>query len=308
MTASVLFSISTMFGIWGIFSYLDYRLNKQKWKGKTKVDFEHTQNRKSFIVIWGERFDQTDYGKKLELRLRRVNIILTPSEFCSMLFVGGLGLTLVFNMLLKFNLSMSFIFAIIAIVAITQLIFLIRRNKYQEKLNNQLSEVCVTLANATRSGMTLSQGFQLVARELSEPSRSEFKQLSNELSLGLDFEDALLKFQKKIKGREYKLFIVTLLTQKKAGGNLHETLEEMAKVLDERKFLEQEIKTLTSEQKFISYIIPSIPIVLILAINMMMEEFTKVLFTIPGIIILIIFAIGTVFSFILVQKVTKIRV
>ncbi|SES21599.1 tight adherence protein B [Gracilibacillus ureilyticus] len=308
MTASVLFSISTMFGIWGVFSYLDYRLNKQKWKGKTRTDFEHTQNRKSFIVIWGERFDQTDYGKKLELRLRRVNIILTPSEFCSMLFVGGLGLTLIFNMLLKFNLSMSFIFAVIAIAAITQLIFLIRRNKYQEKLNNQLSEVCVTLANATRSGMTLSQGFQLVARELSEPSRSEFKQLSNELSLGQNFEDALLKFQQKIKGRDYKLFIVSLLTQKKAGGNLHETLEEMAKVLDERKFLEQEIKTLTSEQKFISYVIPSIPIILIFAINMMMEEFTKVLFTIPGIIILAMFAIGILLSFILVQKVTKIRV
>lgn len=164
------------------------------------------------------------------------------------------------------------------------------------------------MSNGTKSGMTIAQGFQLVARELSEPSRGEFQRLSNELALGVDFEEALLKFQKRIKGREYKLFIVTLLTQKKVGGNLNETLEEMAQVLDERKFLEQEIKTLTSEQRFISYVIPSIPIVLVLLINMVMEEFTDVLYSGPGLILIILFGIGTVLSFILVRKVTDIRV
>lgn len=297
-----------MLAIFGIYSYLDYRMEKRQWKGKTKQSFEEMTARNSFISRIGEKFDQTEFGRKLGSRLRKVNLFLTPTEFCSMLFVGGLGITLVLNMLFKFKLSISLIMAIIAVFVISQFIFIIRKNKYHERLNSQLSEVCATLSNGTKSGMTIAQGFQLVARELSEPSRGEFQRLSNELALGVDFEEALLKFQKRIKGREYKLFIVTLLTQKKAGGNLNETLEEMAQVLDERKFLEQEIKTLTSEQRFISYVIPSIPIVLVLLINMVMEEFTDVLYSGPGLILIILFGIGTVLSFILVRKVTDIRV
>ena len=283
-------------------------MEKGQWKGNARTTFEATNRRKSFIVIWGERFDQTDYGKKINEKLHRVNLFLTPSEFCSMLSVGVIGLVLICQIILKLSLIISIVFSIVAILTIAQLIFIVRRNKYQEKLNNQLSEVCTTLANGTRSGMTIIQGFHLIARESNEPSRSEFQRLSNELSLGVDFEEALLNFQKRIKGKEYKLFIVTLLTQKKAGGNLHETLEEMAKVLDERKFLDQEIKSLTSEQRFISYIIPAIPIVLIVLINIMMEDFTKALFTVPGIILLVVFGIGTILSFVLVRKVTNIRV
>lgn len=297
-----------MFGIWGIFNYLDYRMEKRNWKGKARKVFEQDIIRKSFIILLGERFDHSAYGKKLEAKLRKVSIVLTPSEFCSMILVGGLIVTLVLNLLFKFSILISSVISIIVMVVIIQMLFIIRRNKYHEKLNEQLSEVCSTLSNATRSGMTLTQGFQLVARELSEPSKGEFQRLTHELNLGMDFEEALLKFQERVKGREYKLFIVTLLTQKKAGGNLHQTLEEMARVLDERKFLTQEIKTMTSEQQFISYVIPSIPVGLLLLINMMMTDFLNVLYTGPGLILLIIFGIGIVLSFYLVRKVTNIRV
>lgn len=308
MIVSVTFSVSVMLGIWGLYSLLDFRMKKREWKSSTRESFEHLKVRRSFLYKLGERFDQSTYGKDLGENLRKVNIVLTPSEFCSMLIISGMGIALVFNLLFKFTLLISFIIACISIFAITQLTFTIRRNKYQERLNEQLSEVCATLSSATRSGMTLNQGFQLVAEEMSEPSRGEFKRLSNELNLGVNFEDALLKFQERMKGREYKLFIVTLLTQKKAGGNLHDTLEEMAQVLDERKFLEQEIKTLTSEQRFVSYVIPAIPIILVILINMVMEDFTKVLYSGPGLILLIVFSIGTILSFFLVKKVTTVRV
>lgn len=308
MIASVIFSSSIVCAIWGIYNYLDYRMEKREWKGKTKQTFETVKTRKSFIIILGERFDQTDYGKKLNLKLRKINLFLTPSEFCSMLIVGGMAVVMVLNKVFNFEFLMSVIFAVIAIIAISQLLFIIRRNKYQEKLNEQLSEVCGTLANATRSGMTINQGIQLVAREISEPARAEFQRLSDELSLGVDFEQALLSFQKRFHGRQFMLFVVTLITQKKAGGNIHETLEEMAHILDERKFLEHEINTLTSEQRFVSYIIPAIPIFLVLAINTIMEGYINVLFSGLGLILLIIFSIGTALSFFLVKKVTNIRV
>lgn len=308
MTASVIFSIAAVFAIWGLYSYMDYRMEKRQWKGKTKVALDAPKRRKSFIVVWGEKFDQSDRGHKLQRKLREINLHLTPSEYVSMFILGGLILFFFSNNFLKFPMHISILIGVAGSYGINRLLFLIRRNKLEEKMNEQLSEVCATLSNATRSGMTITQGIQLVADEISEPSKSEFQRLANELSLGVDFEEALLKFQKRFKSREFTIFVVTLITQKKSGGNIHDTLEEMAHVLDERQFLEQEIKTLTSEQRFVSYIIPAIPIMLVLGINLMMEGYLNVLFSGLGIFLLIIFVLGTGLSFVLVRKVTNIRV
>lgn len=308
MILSIIFSFSVALGIWGLYSYLDFRMKKREWKSSTRESFEHLHKRKSFLYKFGERFDQSSYGKRLGEKLQKINILLTPSEFCSMLIISGMIIVIVFHLLFKFTFFISLLIAVFGIFVFTQLTFSIRRHKYQTRLNEQLSEVCTTLANATRSGMTLNQGFQLVAQEMNEPSRSEFQRLFNELSLGVNFEEALLNFEKRMKGREYKLFIVTLLTQKRAGGNLHETLEEMAHVIDERKYLEQEIKTITSEQRFVSYIIPVIPILLVILVNTVMEDFIKVLYSGPGLILLIVFLLGTFLSFFLVKKITTIRV
>ncbi|RLL46511.1 hypothetical protein D8M04_04700 [Oceanobacillus piezotolerans] len=308
MIASLLFSVSVGFFILAIYNLLDYRMKKREWKASTRRNFTIEITRKSFLTVWGDKFDETNYGRKIREKLNKINLHLTPSEFTSMIIVGGMALIVLLHLVFKFDLRLSIIFTIIAIIAVIQLLFISRRNKYQERLNEQLAGVCSSLASATRSGMTISQGINLVAREANEPTRSEFKRLANELSLGVEFEQALQNFQKRTRGREYMLFIVTLLTQKKAGGNLHSTLEEMAHILDERKFLEQEIKTLTSEQRFVSMIVPLIPITLVFLINMIMEGYVNVLFSGFGLFLSIIFIAGTVLSFYLVRKVTNIRV
>lgn len=75
------------------------------------------------------------------------------------------------------------------------------------------------------------------------------------------------------------------------------TLETMANTLEERKVLTQVIKTMTSEQKYISYIVPALPIFLLLVMNNIIEGFIEPLWTAPGLVILTLFLLGIALSF-----------
>ena len=178
----------------------------------------------------------------------------------------------------------------------------------KQRLVEQLPEICRTLANATRSGMTLTQGINMVAQEAAEPAKGEFKRLAQEISLGIDFNTALKAMERRIESREFQLFVATLLIQKKAGGNLYSVLDEMGQTLEDRKILLQEIKTMTAEQRYVSYMVPVLPIFLVLMMNNVIDGFIDPLFSGIGIILLIFFLGGTVLTFILVRKVTNIRV
>lgn len=260
------------------------------------------------MLVLGDKFDKTKFGEKTLLQLKRANIQLMPSEFYGILLLGGFTLAFVLNNFfgIKFPINMAVSIGLMEVIR--RSLFFIRKNKFQERMNSQLPEICRILANSTRSGMTLTQGIGVAAQELNEPAREEFQRLYGELQLGVNFNRALRNLQKRVPSREYQLFIASLLIQKQAGGNIHAVLDEMGHTLEERKLLLQEIKTMTAEQRFVAYIIPVMPVFLLLVMNSMNEGFIDPLFSGIGLILLALFLFGTFLTFFLVKKVTNIRV
>ena len=308
MTIAVLFSLAVLLLIFGIYSFLGYRAQKKEWKRKTESWYGATEKRKSYLVVLGDRFDQSPYAVKMYEKLQQANVPLTPSEFYSMLIVGGMAITVLSSTMFNIHMPINLLIAIALVVVTYYSLFAIRKNKYQQRFDSQLAEVCRLLGNAARAGMTITQGVELVSREVANPAGGEFKRLANEIRLGVDFDKAMVNFQKRIPSRDFKLFIATLLIQKRAGGNLHSILDGMAQTLEDRKILNQTIQTMTAEQRYISYILPIIPIFLILIMNTIMDDFLAPLSTLPGIILLVLFIVGTFLTFFLVRKVTNIRV
>lgn len=308
MIIAILYSLAVLFGLWGAYNLLGYRAAKKEWRNKVGKTYGGKRTRRSFILVLGDKFDRTKVAQKTLEQLKRANIQLMPSEFYGILVFGAITLTFILNNFFGINFPINLILSVLLMEFARRTLFLLRRNKYQERLNDQLPEVCRILANSTRSGMTLIQGFGIVAEELNEPAKSEFQRLYGEIQLGVNFDRALKNLQKRIPSREYKLFIASLLIQKRAGGNVHSVLDEMGQTLEERKLLLQEIKTMTAEQRFTAYIIPVMPVIMLLIMNNINEGFIDPLFSGLGLILLAIFIAGTLLTFFLVKKVTNIRV
>lgn len=307
LSIGILYGAAVLALLFASYLFLDYRRKKQEWKKKLK-NWYPEEKRKSAISVWGDRFDESDMSHGLTRKLKSANVNLLASEYIGMHAFGILMFYVVFNMIFDMAALPSIILTTGILVASHFLLFYIRKNKYEERLNGQLSEVCRLLANAARSGMTVTQGIDLVAREVNEPAKEEFKRLSNELKLGVPFETALRSVQKRNESRDFQLFIATLLIQKRTGGNLATTLETMSHTLEDRKLLHQTIQTMTSEQRYISLIVPAMPIFILLFMNNIIEGFTDPLTTPIGIVLMIAFGLGIVLSFFLIRQITNIKV
>lgn len=308
MTAAAVAFGAVLLFIIGFYNLLGYRKEKKEWKKLTHQFYREGEKRKSVIVLWGSKFDQTETAKEMEAKLQDANIHFTPSEFCGALIVSYMGILFILINFFNVPLLIGLVLSLLLLEAGRRMLFKIRKDRRRQILVDQLPDICRLLANSTRSGMTLNQGIQLVAKEMAEPAKSEFKNLAHELSLGIDFGSAIRTLEKRIDNKEFHLFTATLLIQKRAGGNLYAVLDEMSQTLDDRKLLKQEIKTMTAEHKYIAYIVPVIPIFLVLMMNNVVDGFLDALFSGIGLILFAIFVTGTVATFFIINKITNIRV
>ncbi|SET34506.1 tight adherence protein B [Oceanobacillus limi] len=306
-TVAILYSLAVLSLLTSIYFYLGYRNDKKEWIHKVK-EWYPAEERKSFISKLGERFDEQKSSSNLRNKLQNANLKLLPSEYIGVIFVGYLILFVLFFSIFNMPIRISFLLSLAIVFVSHYLLFYIRKNNYEMRFNEQLSEVCRILANASRSGLTVNQGIDIVAREVNAPAGEQFKRISNELKLGVSLEATLRAVQKRNKSRDFNLFIATLLIQKKTGGNLALTFETMANTFEDRKLLAQSIKTMTSEQKYISFIVPILPIFLLLIMNNVIDGFIEPLWSGIGIFMLILFLATIVLSFLIIRKITDIKV
>jgi tight adherence protein B len=110
----------------------------------------------------------------------------------------------------------------------------------------------------------------VVANELPGPVAEEFKLVTDRIRLGRTMEDSLQETANRLDLAEFSFFCITLAIQRETGGNLAETLANLADVLRKRAQMKLKIKAMSSESKASAYIIGSLPFIvffLIYSIN-----------------------------------------
>ena len=113
---------------------------------------------------------------------------------------------------------------------------------FEEDLPEALDLIC----RALRAGHALLSGFRMVADELEDPVAAEFSVLSEELALGLDLEQALVKFCHRIDIPDLYLFSTAVLIQRETGGNLAEIMEKLGYVIRERFKFYGKVRSMTA--------------------------------------------------------------
>ena len=81
--------------------------------------------------------------------------------------------------------------------------------------------------------------------------------------------------------QEFKFFTISLAIQSETGGNLTETLANLADVLRRRRQLKLKIKALSSEAKASAYIIGSLPFVMFTILYLTNQSYVMQLFYDP---------------------------
>ena len=157
----------------------------------------------------------------------------------------------------------------------------------QNKFNALFPEAIDLIVRGLKSGLPASESIRVVGQEINDPVGVEFREVSDQIKFGKTVTEALWSVAPRIDTPEFRFFIISLSIQQETGGNLAETLENLANVLRRRKTLKLKIKALSSEAKASAYIIGSLPFIMFGILLMMNYGYASTLYTDPRGIILV---------------------
>jgi len=138
--------------------------------------------------------------------------------------------------------------------------------KRVNEFNAKFPDAIELLVRGLRSGLPVTETLGIVSGEIPGPVGSEFKLVTERIKIGKTMEDALQETADRINTPEFQFFVITLAIQRETGGNLAETLSNLANVLRMRGQMKLKIRAMSSESKASAYIVGALPFLVFAAI------------------------------------------
>jgi len=129
------------------------------------------------------------------------------------------------------------------------------------KFTQKFPDAIELLVRGLRSGLPISETIGVVGSELDGPVGEEFRSVSDKMKIGRTMDVALQETADRLGTPEFQFFVITIAIQRETGGNLAETLANLAHVLRMRAQMKLKIKAMSSESKASAYIIGALPFI-----------------------------------------------
>lgn len=131
--------------------------------------------------------------------------------------------------------------------------------KRTNDFNARFPDAIELLVRGLRSGLPVTETLGVVAQEVPGPVGIEFKGVVERIKIGRTMEEALQETADRIGIPEFNFFCIALAIQRETGGNLAETLGNLADVLRKRSQMKLKIRAMSSESKASAYIVGALP-------------------------------------------------
>jgi tight adherence protein B len=210
--------------------------------------------------------------EQMELRLRRTGKGWTVSQYmlASMgLFVVATGGLLV--------LRAPFLLAtLVGVMMAAGLPYMVTGRLIKRRVaafNTRFPDAIDLLVRGLKSGLPVTETFQVVSQELPGPVGEEFKGVVERIRIGNTMEAALQESAVMLGPPEFQVFCITIAIQRETGGNLAETLGNLSDVLRKRAQMKLKIRAMSSEAKASAYIVGALPFFVFGIVWMMNPEY-----------------------------------
>jgi tight adherence protein B len=144
--------------------------------------------------------------------------------------------------------------------------FMIKRRV--NKFNSNFPDAIELMVRGLRSGLPITETLGIVAGEITGPVGAEFRAVADKMKIGRTMDVALQETSDRLGTAEFQFFVITLAIQRETGGNLAETLSNLADVLRKRGQMKLKIRAMSSESKASAYIVGSLPFIVFGLVSM----------------------------------------
>ena len=227
---------------------------------------------------------QINYADKLRLRLAQTGKKWTLQQY--LYASGGLAFVTMAILLLK---GASFLVGVsgglLIGAGLPHMVVNFLMGRRIKNFTTNFPDAIELLVRGLKSGMPVSETLSVIAKEIAGPVGEEFKLVVEKIKIGKSMEDALQETADRLGTAEFQFFVITLAIQRETGGNLAETLANLADVLRKRAQMKLKIRAMSSESKASAYIVGSLPFFVFGMIWMLNQEYLEGFFHEPRLMI-----------------------
>ncbi|RYE04164.1 MAG: type II secretion system F family protein [Sphingomonadales bacterium] len=129
------------------------------------------------------------------------------------------------------------------------------------KFTAKFPDAIELLVRGLRSGLPITETMGVVGAEVDGPVGEEFRAIADKMKIGRTLDAALQETADRLGTPEFQFFTITIAIQRETGGNLAETLANLADVLRKRSQMKLKIKAMSSESKASALIVGALPFI-----------------------------------------------
>jgi len=226
-----------------------------------------------------EILERYQFAQTLQKHILQANSSTTVSALILSglgLFLGGYAITWLFAPMLLIDIAAG---AALGLLPYGILSF--KRKRRISAFNAVLAESIDMMARALRAGHSVVGAMEMLAENAQEPAASEFGEIFKQQNLGLPMRDALMQLLDRVPSADLRVLVTAILVQKDTGGNLAEILDRTVFVIRERLRIQGEIQVQTAQGRLTGWILSSLPVVMLVLLNLVNPGYSSILLSDP---------------------------
>lgn len=169
-----------------------------------------------------------------------------------------------------------------------------RVRERNRKFLDQFPDALDMIVRSVRSGFPLSVALQMLAENMENPVKEEFRQVVDEIALGRSMPQALNRLAARINQPDIRFFVVVLSVQQETGGNLAEIIGNLSSIIRKRKQLRHKIRAMTSEGRATAWVLGLLPVFVFGALLVLQPKYLEAFWTDPLGMMLFASAVGMI--------------
>jgi len=236
----------------------------------------------------------------------RSGLNLTVGKFLLMSACSGMGAYLLVALTTR-----TILLALAVGLVASWVPYLYVRHKANQRMNRFeeiFPEAIGLIVRALRAGHAFTTGIAMAAEEMSDPVGPEFRLVYDHQNFGMPMEDALKRLAERMPLLDVRFFVTAVLTQRDAGGNLAEILENITSVIRDRFKVKRQVRVVTAHARISGLVLAGMPPACALVVSVIAPSHMKILFTDPlGIRMVIVAIVLQILGALMIRKLVDIE-
>jgi tight adherence protein B len=159
-----------------------------------------------------------------------------------------------------------------------------------------------------RAGHSLATGMQMAAEEIPEPLAGQFRRCYDQHSLGTPIEVSMKEMAERVGTPDFSFFVTAVLIQRTTGGDLAEVLTNIGNMVRARIRLQQHVKAITAQGRFVGYILLVLPVIFYVLLYVLNQKYARVLLdTREGFYVLMIALTLQILGLVSIKKIVSVK-